>query len=138
MSSRGRSLYEGGIRVPFIAMGYLVIKCLPNRNQAACVPMLVHAASSLGVPAGVVDNSLLGGVDWFPTVAALAKAPLSPALITQLDGQDMSAVSPCVRVHVRADAVHRPRRGRLFSVGRRARVCRSCLSFGPWYLLGFS
>ena len=62
---RKRSLYEGGVRVPFIV-----------RWPA-------------GAPAGKVDSaSVIAGVDWLPTLAALAGVEL-PAGIT-LDGQDMS------------------------------------------------
>lgn len=64
---RGRktSLYEGGVRVPFIA------RC----------PGLI--------PAGKVDNStVLSGVDFLPTVCSLAGAQL-PAGV-DLDGEDLS------------------------------------------------
>lgn len=59
------SLYEGGIRVPFIAYW-------PGH-----------------VPAGQVDDStVLSGVDLLPTFCGLADIPLDPDLA--LDGQDMS------------------------------------------------
>ena len=62
---RKTTLYEGGIRVPFIA------RC----------PGLV--------PGGRVDNStVIGGVDFLPTICSLTGAPLSASL--QLDGEDMS------------------------------------------------
>ena len=63
---RKRSLYEGGVRVPFIV-----------RWPA-------------GTPKGQVDNtSVVGGVDWLATVCSLAGAPMPEGL--NLDGQDMSA-----------------------------------------------
>jgi len=63
---RKRSLYEGGVRMPFIV-----------RWPA-------------GTPAGVVDEtSVIGGVDWLPTICSLAGAKLPEGL--NLDGQDMSA-----------------------------------------------
>lgn len=59
------SLYEGGIRVPFIAHW-------PGR-----------------IPAGRVDDStVLSGVDLLPSFCSLAGIPVSPDL--SLDGQDMS------------------------------------------------
>ena len=59
------SLYEGGIRVPFIAYW-------PGR-----------------IPAGRVDDStVLSGVDLLPSFCSLAGIPVSPDLA--LDGQDMS------------------------------------------------
>lgn len=63
---RKRSLYEGGIRVPFII-----------RRPGV-------------VPAGKVDDrSILAGVDWLPTICSLAGVEVSDDL--PLDGQDMSA-----------------------------------------------
>ncbi len=59
------SLYEGGHRVPFIVAGP-------------------------GVPAGRVDHSLLSAVDWLPTVAALAGAPVPAG--TLLRGFDQSDI----------------------------------------------
>jgi N-acetylgalactosamine-6-sulfatase len=62
---RKRSLYEGGIRLPFIV-----------RWPAS-------------TPAGKVDNtSVIGGVDFLPTICSLAGVPLKPDM--KLDGQDMS------------------------------------------------
>jgi arylsulfatase A-like enzyme len=59
------SLYEGGIRVPFIAFW-------PGR-----------------IPAGAVDDStVLSGVDLLPTFCSLAGIPVNPNL--RLDGLDMS------------------------------------------------
>jgi len=63
---RKRSLYEGGIRMPFI------VRC-PGRT-----------------PAGRVDSeTLIAGVDWLPTVCGLARVKV-PADLT-LDGEDLSA-----------------------------------------------
>jgi arylsulfatase A-like enzyme len=62
---RKRSLYEGGVRVPFIVRGP-------------------------GIPAGRVDDSIIAGADFLPTVAALAGASLPPGLA--LDGEDRSPV----------------------------------------------
>lgn len=65
---RGRktSLYEGGIRTPFI------VRC-PGR-----------------IPAGRVDNTtVIGGVDFLPTLCSLAGIRLPGGL--RLDGEDMSA-----------------------------------------------
>ncbi|MCP4263018.1 MAG: sulfatase-like hydrolase/transferase [Planctomycetes bacterium] len=63
---RKRSLYEGGIRMPFI------------------VRWTGH------IPAGRVDNtSIIAGVDWLPTVCSLAKANIPGNL--NPDGEDMSA-----------------------------------------------
>jgi arylsulfatase A-like enzyme len=60
------SLYEGGIRLPFIARW-------PGK-----------------IPAGHVDDeTVLSGLDMFPTLAAIAGADL-PKRVT-FDGQDMSA-----------------------------------------------
>lgn len=67
LAGRKRSLYEGGIRVPFIV-----------------------GAPGL-TPAGRVDDSsVLAGVNWLPTVCALAGVPLPPGL--QMDGEDRSSV----------------------------------------------
>ncbi len=63
---RKRSIYEGGIRMPFI------------------VRWPGHA------PAGKVDNtSIVAGVDWLPTVCRLAGVKLPKGL--NPDGEDMSA-----------------------------------------------
>lgn len=63
---RKRSLYEGGIRTPFIL-----------RWPA-------------GAPAGRVDNdTVLAAVDWLPTICAIAGVPVPKGW--DLDGQDMSA-----------------------------------------------
>ena len=63
---RKRSIYEGGIRMPFIVRW-------PGR-----------------APAGRVDNTtVIGGVDWLPTVCSLAGVKL-PADMNP-DGEDMSA-----------------------------------------------
>ena len=63
---RKRSLYEGGIRVPFIVRW-------PGH-----------------VPAGRVDDAtIVSGVDLLPTVCSLAKAPLPAGHVA--DGVDMSA-----------------------------------------------
>jgi len=62
---RKRSLYEGGIRVPFIVRW-------PNH-----------------VPAGKVDDtSVIAGVDWLSTICRLAGVTLAGDL--KVDGQDMS------------------------------------------------
>ena len=63
---RKRSLYEGGVRMPFIVRW-------PS-----------------GTPAGAVDDrSVIGAVDWLPTVCSLAGAKLPEG--SKLDGQDMAA-----------------------------------------------
>jgi len=63
---RKRSIYEGGIRMPFIVRW-------PGR-----------------VPAGKVDDtSIVAGVDWLPTVCSLAGVKLPKGL--NPDGEDMSA-----------------------------------------------
>jgi N-acetylgalactosamine-6-sulfatase len=63
---RKRSIYEGGIRMPFIVRW------------------------SGHVPAGKVDNtSIVAGVDWLPTVCSLAGVKLPGDL--KPDGEDMSA-----------------------------------------------
>lgn len=63
---RKRSLYEGGVRVPFIVRW-------PGR-----------------VPTGRVDNrTVFGGVDFLPTICSLAGAKLPGNLA--LDGEDLSA-----------------------------------------------
>jgi len=60
------SLYEGGVRVPFVAWGPGV------------------------VPSGVVnDTTVLAGVDLFPTLCALCEAPLPKGY--ESDGEDLSA-----------------------------------------------
>lgn len=62
---RKRSLYEGGIRLPFIVRWPVV------------------------TPGGKVDNtSIIGGVDFLPTICSLAGVPLK--LDMKLDGLDMS------------------------------------------------
>jgi N-acetylgalactosamine-6-sulfatase len=61
---RKRSLYDGGIREPFIVRGP-------------------------GTPAGRVDDtSIVGGVDWLASVCAVAGVKLPSGLV--LDGEDMS------------------------------------------------
>ena len=63
---RKRSLYEGGVRVPFIVR-------YPS-----------------GTPAGKVDDtSVIGGVDFLPSICSLAGVPV-PADV-EIDGEDMSA-----------------------------------------------
>ncbi len=63
---RKRSLYEGGVRMPFIVRW-------PSQT-----------------PSGRVDDtSVLGGVDWLPTICSMAGVELRDGL--KLDGQDMSA-----------------------------------------------
>ena len=69
---RKRSLYEGGIRVPFIV----------NWGGGTPHPM---------VAANTVDNTVLGAVDWFPTALKIAGIPVPPTLVGTLDGVDMSA-----------------------------------------------
>jgi N-acetylgalactosamine-6-sulfatase len=70
------SPYEGGVRVPFILRW-------PGR-----------------VPAGRVDEaSVVGGVDWLPTLGALAGAKPAAA---DLDGEDVSAAWLGRSVHVRS------------------------------------
>lgn len=65
---RKRSLYEGGVRVPFIVRW-------PGT-----------------VPAGRVDDtSVVAGVDFLPTVCSLAGVKL-PADVKQLDGEDVSDI----------------------------------------------
>lgn len=62
---RKRSLYEGGVRMPLIV-----------RWPA-------------GTPAGLVDDeSVIGAVDWLPTICAIAEVDLPEGL--NLDGEDMS------------------------------------------------
>ncbi|MEW6305921.1 MAG: sulfatase-like hydrolase/transferase [Verrucomicrobiota bacterium] len=63
---RKRSLYEGGIRVPFI----------------------VHWPGS--IPARIDDTSVVAGVDFLPTVCKLAGVPFPAG--HQSDGEDMSDV----------------------------------------------
>ena len=41
--------------------------------------------------ANTVDNTLLGAVDWLPTVASIANVTLPAGFAQTLDGQDMSA-----------------------------------------------
>jgi N-acetylgalactosamine-6-sulfatase len=66
LRGRKRSLYEGGVRVPFIVRW-------PK-----------------GTPAGKVNNeSVIAGVDLFPTFCSLARIDLPDSL--NLDGEDMSA-----------------------------------------------
>jgi len=63
---RKRSLYEGGVRVPFIVRW-------PAQT-----------------PSGKVDNtSVIGGVDWLPTICSLAGIELPDGL--NLDGESQSA-----------------------------------------------
>lgn len=68
---RKRSLYEGGHRVPFIV------------SWGGGTP-------KPSVGSNTVDNTLLGGVDWLPTVAGLLNISLPDDLAGLLDGQDMS------------------------------------------------
>jgi hypothetical protein len=70
---RKRSLYEGGIRVPFIAWWG-------------------GGSSKPTIASNVIDNTLIGGVDWMPTVLALAGVALPEGLAKVLDGVDMSGV----------------------------------------------
>lgn len=66
LRGRKRSLYEGGVRVPFIVRW-------PGR-----------------APAGRVDNdSVIAGVDFLPTLCALAGAEIPEGIL--LDGEDRSA-----------------------------------------------
>ncbi len=77
---RKRSIYEGGIRVPFIVQ-------MPGT-----------------VPANRVDNqTVICGVDWLPSMCAFTGAPLPATVATFLDGQD---VSPAWKG--RAQTVRRP------------------------------
>lgn len=63
------SLYEGGIRVPFLVRW-------PGR-----------------VPAGrVEDASIIGGVDLLPTFCGLANVKVPPDVQKQLDGEDVSDI----------------------------------------------
>ena len=63
---RKRSLYDGGIHMPFIVSW-------PNH-----------------IPAGKVDNtSVISGVDWLPTICSLAGVKVPSNL--NLDGEDMSS-----------------------------------------------
>lgn len=62
---RKRNLYEGGIRVPCVLRWPGV------------------------VPAGRVSGAILSGVDWMPTVCALAGVPLPEGI--ELDGLDVTA-----------------------------------------------
>lgn len=65
---RKRSLYEGGIRTPFIVRW-------PGNT-----------------PAGAIDEStVLGGVDFLPSMCALAGVPVQAGLTSDIDGEDMSA-----------------------------------------------
>jgi arylsulfatase A-like enzyme len=61
---RKRSLYDGGVRMPFIVRG-------PGVR-----------------PGHVDDTSIVSGVDWLPTVCALAGVTLPKGLV--LDGEDVS------------------------------------------------
>jgi arylsulfatase A-like enzyme len=64
---RKRSLYEGGVRVPFILRW-------PGK-----------------IPAGRVDSqSVVAGVDWLPTVCQLAGIPIPAS--HALDGEDVSDI----------------------------------------------
>ncbi|MBN2291924.1 MAG: sulfatase-like hydrolase/transferase [Pirellulales bacterium] len=63
---RKRSLYEGGVRMPFIVRWPAIT---PKGN--------------------VDDKSVIGGVDWLPTICRLAGVELPGGL--NLDGEDMSA-----------------------------------------------
>lgn len=54
------------------------------------------------IPAGVVDHTPISATDWLPTVLALAKVPIPPALATTLDGEDISRVLLDSRTGVRA------------------------------------
>lgn len=56
------SLYDGGHRVPFIVSwpGKVVVN--PKFSMLTDEP----------VPAGRIDHSLLGTVDWLPTIASIA------------------------------------------------------------------
>lgn len=95
---RKRSLYEGGIRVPFIV------------NWGGGTP-------NPRVAAGTVDNTVLGSVDWFPTVLSLANISL-PSEKLPLDGLDMSAA--IVRLEGQGSVRSPyPRTGMLFWVRRR-------------------
>jgi len=69
---RKRSLYEGGIRVPFIV----------NWGGGSPNP---------SVAANMIDNTILGAVDWFPTALAIANITMPASLLGNLDGVDMSA-----------------------------------------------
>ena len=69
---RKRSLYEGGIRVPFIV----------SWGGTSPYPR---------VAPHTIDNTVLTAADWLPTVAALANITLAPSLVESLDGEDMSA-----------------------------------------------
>ncbi|MCS7238672.1 MAG: sulfatase-like hydrolase/transferase [Thermoguttaceae bacterium] len=67
LRGRKRSLYEGGIRVPFIV-----------RWPA-------------GAPAGIVDTStVIGGVDFLPTVCELAGVPIPEEMKATLRGESMA------------------------------------------------
>jgi len=91
---RKRSLYEGGVRVPFLVRW-------PGQ-----------------VPAGRVEtNSVVAGVDWLPTVCQLAGVPLPAAV--KPDGEDVSDIlrgesrpraSPLLwewRFHISGEPFHR-------------------------------
>jgi N-acetylgalactosamine-6-sulfatase len=68
LRARKRSLYEGGVRTPCIVRW-------PGR-----------------VPAGAVNSeSIISGVDWFPTVVSLAGISM-PALSPATDGEDVSDI----------------------------------------------
>ncbi|WP_406697631.1 sulfatase-like hydrolase/transferase [Singulisphaera sp. Ch08] len=62
---RKRSLYEGGVRLPFIVRGP-------------------------GVPAGAVNDAIVAGVDILPTLAAISGATVPESLA--LDGEDRASV----------------------------------------------
>lgn len=65
LRGRKRSLYEGGTRVPFVAVW-------PGK-----------------IPSGRVDNeTIMSGVDLMPTLTALAGIPCD---VPDIDGEDMSA-----------------------------------------------
>jgi arylsulfatase A-like enzyme len=64
---RKRSLYEGGIRTPFLVRGP-------------------------GVPAGRVSDAVVAGVDWLPTVCGLAGVSMPEVVRQDIDGEDRAAV----------------------------------------------
>lgn len=107
---RKRSLYEGGIRVPFIV------------TWGGGTP---HPR----VAAGTVDNTVLGAVDWLPTVLKLANVS-APSNLSTLDGADMS--SAIVRLNSNNETVRppAPRATPLFWEWRFA-VAGNCVNSAP-------
>jgi N-acetylgalactosamine-6-sulfatase len=65
---RKRSLYEGGVRLPFIML-------YPGHGRK-----------------GVVEHTVAGAVDWLPTVMSLAGVTMPPAIAETARGYDLSGL----------------------------------------------